>query len=100
KAKTELRFVRSITLVSAMLFCVFCLLAVDALWRQGWSTLPHLLMMGGLFYCALAYQLIRLGAAQRRVKEAAPLLPEALLGDAAPSLTVLIPSYQESRRVL
>ncbi|MBZ4691090.1 MAG: hypothetical protein JG765_2341 [Cereibacter sp.] len=97
----ELWLVWLLVALSTVLFCVFVGLAFDALRRHGWSMLPFALMIGGLFYCALAYQVIRLGAAVRRARPAAAAMPpEALMGDTAPSVTVLIPSYQESRRVL
>src|SRR5262245_52395233 len=54
-----------------------------------------------LFYCAFAYQANRLGAALRR------LLPVRrhdrsnwLLSPDAPSVSILVPTYREERRVL
>lgn len=97
----ELWSVRLLVALSTVLFGVFVWLAVQAVLDYGWAMLPFALMIGGLFYCALAYQVIRLGAAVRRARPAtATIPPEALMGQTAPSVTVLIPSYQESRRVL
>ena len=97
----ELWLVRLLVALSTVLFCVFAYLALHALLLYGWPMLPFALIIGGLFYCALAYQVIRLGAAVRRARPASAMMPpEALMGETAPSVTVLIPSYQESRRVL
>lgn len=64
----------------------------------------YLITSAALFYCALAYQLNRFGAALRRPGGAAPgersAPPESLLSADMPSVTVLIPSYKEERRVL
>lgn len=54
-----------------------------------------------LFYCALAYQVNRFGAAIRRLLPAPRHdRPGLLLGPDAPSVTVLVPTYREERRVL
>jgi cellulose synthase (UDP-forming) len=55
----------------------------------------------GLFYCAIAYQLSRFGAARRRpFAEAAETELPATLSSDVPGVTVLIPSYREEQRVL
>ncbi|WP_010139475.1 glycosyltransferase family 2 protein [Oceanicola sp. S124] len=86
--------------LSATLFLIFSGFAVDALYRHGWPMLPFVSLIGGLFYCALCYQVIRLGAARRPRATALTDCDPALLRSDAPSVTVLIPSYQESRRVV
>lgn len=56
----------------------------------------------GLAYCSLAYLINRVGAA-RRNRAFVPARPEELdqlVAQDAPSVTVLIPSYREERRVL
>ncbi len=95
----ELWFVSVLVLLSSVMFGVFGVLAFDALTTIGWSMLPFLLMIGGLFYCALAYQVIRWGTAQRG-RSVAQSWDQALLKANAPDVTVLIPSFQESRRVV
>jgi cellulose synthase (UDP-forming) len=56
-----------------------------------------------LFYCAIVYQVNRLGAAIRRPRDLPgqqqQIAPAFLAGD-APSVTILIPSYREEQRVL
>lgn len=56
----------------------------------------------GLFYCSLSYQLARYGTARRgRMRDEATATEfAALLTPSAPSVTVLIPSYKEEKRVL
>lgn len=101
EARRELWLVRMSVIASSTLFCLFLVMAGSALVDNGWSALPYVLMIGGLFYCALAYQVIRLGAALREAAKVVPKRPDPrLMTEAAPSVTVLIPSYQESRRVI
>lgn len=65
------------------------------------SKAVYLFFSLGLFFCALAYQVNRFGAAIRRLAPTPAALPPALLlGPDAPSVTVLIPTYREERRVL
>lgn len=63
----------------------------------------YLLLLAGLFYCALAYQLNRFGAAMRAARHRPfdPRRHDRFFDEgAAPSVTVLIPSYREERRVV
>lgn len=57
-----------------------------------------------LFYCAIVYQVNRLGAAIRRPRHVPgrqqQSIDPALLVGSAPSVTMLIPSYREEQRVL
>lgn len=57
-----------------------------------------------LFYCAIVYQVNRLGAAIRRPRELPGREPQpidpAFLAGSAPSVTILIPSFREEQRVL
>jgi cellulose synthase/poly-beta-1,6-N-acetylglucosamine synthase-like glycosyltransferase len=66
------------------------------------SKVFYLGLLGGLFYCALAYQLNRFGAAVRAIRHRPfdASRYDYLFDAAAPSLTVLIPSYREERRVV
>ncbi|MBR9762793.1 MAG: glycosyltransferase [Rhodobacteraceae bacterium] len=86
--------------LSSLLFLTFAGFAANALYLHGWQMLPFVLLIGGLFYCALCYQVIRLGAARRPRAGALTDCDPALLRAGAPSVAVLIPSYQESRRVV
>ncbi len=97
--RAELWFVSVLVVLSTALFGVFGWLALDALTKIGWPMLPFTLMIGGLFYCALAYQVIRWGTAQR-ARSVAQGWDTGLLKANAPEVTVLIPSFQESRRVV
>lgn len=59
-------------------------------------------LIGCLFYCSVAYQVNRFGAALRSaqfVRRSTAQL-DALVRQGAPSVTVLIPTYREERRVL
>jgi len=62
----------------------------------------HYAMLLALLYCSLAYQFNRFGAARRR--EALHAVQPAEIAwrepASAPSVTILIPSYREERRVL
>lgn len=62
----------------------------------------HYAMLLALLYCSLAYQFNRFGAARRR--EELHTIPATEVpwrdGPVAPSVTILIPSYREERRVL
>lgn len=73
---------------------------VQALFSTG--LLVHYGLILGLFYCTIAYQLNRWGAARRGFRDDS--VPETdaaeLLKSDAPLVTVLIPSYREERRVL
>lgn len=77
-------------------------------WYVGWHAALSPLSRGiylatsiGLFYCAIAYQLNRFGAALRRPgAEASTDLETRLLSADMPAVTVLIPSFKEERRVL
>lgn len=97
--KAELWFVGALVAMSSALFLAFVVLALDALSEFGWEMLPFTLMIGGLFYCALLYQIIRWGTA-RRAQVTKQGWDPALLGPDAPSVTILVPSFQESRRVV
>lgn len=69
---------------------------------SSFSKVFYLTLLAGLFCCALAYQVNRLGAAIRasRHKPFEPADYEHLFAAEAPSVTVLIPSYREERRVV
>lgn len=99
RGNAELWFVGAMALISTAMFLAYVALALDALSEFGWEMLPFALMIGGLFYCALLYQVIRWGTA-RRAQSAKPGWDPDLLGPDAPSVTILIPSFQESRRVV
>jgi cellulose synthase (UDP-forming) len=74
-------------------------------WFTGMSTFSkvfYLVLLAGLFYCSIAFQVNRLGAA-RRAGRHEPFEDggrDHLFAAAAPSITVLIPSYREERRVV
>jgi cellulose synthase/poly-beta-1,6-N-acetylglucosamine synthase-like glycosyltransferase len=54
-----------------------------------------------LFFCAFAYQVNRFGTSVRRLmRSPRGEQPARLLGAEAPSVTVLVPTYREERRVL
>ena len=59
-------------------------------------------LIGGLFYCSLAYLMNRLGAAVRvrRFTAATESQLNQLVRQGAPGVTILIPTYREERRVL
>ena len=100
EVRRDLWRVGTLVSLSCAFFLVFVALAAHALLTVGWAMLPFVLMIAGLFYCALAYQVIRLGAARRGAQGAPAAADPSLLGADAPSVTVLIPSYRESRRVV
>ncbi|MGV3652420.1 MAG: glycosyltransferase family 2 protein, partial [Devosia sp.] len=59
----------------------------------------YMVLFCGLYYCCLAYLINRYGAARREaLAVAAP--PAAMPPEDGPSVTILIPSYREERRVL
>lgn len=62
----------------------------------------HYAMLLALLYCSLAYQFNRFGAARRREErqDVQPAQITWLEPRVAPSVTILIPSYREERRVL
>ena len=62
----------------------------------------YLTLLAGLFYCALSYQINRLGTAIRGARGAAEAGGdlERRFDAGAPAVTVLIPSYREERRVV
>jgi len=69
------------------------------------QTIDRVLYYGlliGLFYCCISYQISRYGAASRaaghRYFEEGEV--DYLLGPDAPSITILIPSYREEKRVI
>lgn len=67
----------------------------------GASKAVYLFFFLCLFSCALAYQVNRFGAAVRRATPVPRrLASDLLLALDAPSVTVLIPTYREERRVL
>ena len=59
-------------------------------------------LLVGLFYCCISYQISRFGAARRAVRHRAFSDAETdyLFAADAPSVTILVPSYREERRVL
>ena len=92
-------------------FAIVCSLAMFAgcaayhfgtLGMVGSDVFFHYAMLLALLYCSLAYQFNRFGAARRR--EEFQTVPAAEIpwrdGAVAPSVTILIPSYREERRVL
>lgn len=80
------------------------LLVYYVVWQSSlslWSRGVYLTTSLGLFYCAIAYELNRFGAARRRPHGRTPPSDEATLVRAdVPAVTVLIPSYKEEQRVL
>jgi cellulose synthase (UDP-forming) len=56
----------------------------------------YTLLFSALFYCCIAYQLNRLGAARREGQGG----PEPIAPEDGPRVAVLIPSFREERRVL
>lgn len=83
----------------------YAALAVYILFFSGAGMLGRAIyftLFTGLAYCSLAYLINRVGAA-RRHKAFVPAKPEELdqlVAQDAPSVTVLIPTYREERRVL
>lgn len=59
-------------------------------------------LIGSLFYCSIAYLLNRFGGALRSRRFAPPSEEQLdrLVQQGAPSVTILIPTYREERRVL
>ncbi|SFZ86705.1 Glycosyl transferase family group 2 [Devosia enhydra] len=59
----------------------------------------YIVLFCGLYYCCLAYLINRYGAAKREVLAAAAP-SSAMPPEDGPSVTVLVPSFREERRVL
>jgi cellulose synthase (UDP-forming) len=62
----------------------------------------YYVLIGCLFYCSLAYQLNRYGAALRSDRFVPPSAArlDDLAAQNAPTVTILVPTYREERRVL
>lgn len=84
------------------LFYAFSIYLVKLPRLSGLEMAGYFLLLFGLAFCCVSYQLNRFGAAKRRRTHVDYSQAELayLFTDRAPSVTVLIPSYREERRVL
>lgn len=96
----DVRFVGAMLAISVSLFGVFIWTSLSSFLVAGPQILPYVLLIAGLFYCAVSHQVFRYGASRRQIAAADAAPSCALLRADAPSVTVLIPSYKEDRRVI
>lgn len=99
---SEVNVLRLLIWCSAGLVLCFGWVAYSAVAASGAIVLPFVGLIFGLFYCALSYQIFRYGAARRAANTqiSNSAFSNPLLTDAAPLVTVLIPSFKEERRVI
>src|SRR5690606_26754479 len=81
-------------------FGVFIWTSLSAIAVTGPQILPFVLLIAGLFYCVVAHQLFRYGASRRQTAATTAAPAVDLTRAKAPTVTVLIPSYMEDRRVI
>lgn len=99
---SEINVLRVVIVLSVALFFCFGSVAYTAFVVSGPKVLLFLGLILGLFYCTLAYQVFRYGAALRGAVSMAKSIDMhgSLLHSNAPKVTILIPSFKEEPRVI